>query len=112
MTHKLNKGFAKGILFIACLLILSSFFEPPYKGNTEVNLKVAQQEDNILVSVRTFSNSSKTQFYMFNIDGELVKQYDINGSRKIIISKLKKGIYLYEFFNNDERLKNGQIELK
>lgn len=108
-----NKCFLKAPLFIGCLFILSSFFEPTKLAgtNAEVNLKIAQKDNNILVSVQTIRNS-KTQFYMFTIDGELIKEFDINGSKKIIISKLKKGIYLYEFFSNDERLKNGKIELK
>jgi hypothetical protein len=25
---------------------------------------------------------------------------------------LEKGIYIYDFFSNDERLKNGKIELR
>ena len=49
---------------------------------------------------------------MFNIDGDLVKEYNINGSQKILIAQMPKGIYLYEFFSNDNRLKSGKIELK
>ena len=107
-----DTGFFKGILFVGCLLILSSFFEPETTSKAEVNVKVAQLQDNIMVSVSSIKNDSHTQFYMFNIDGKLIKNYDISGSKKIIIEKLQKGIYLYEFFCKDARLKNGQIELK
>jgi hypothetical protein len=112
MSLCLTKGFCPGFIFLGCLMVLSSFFDPRSTKMRERNLSVAQQDKNILVNVKSTKNNNKTQFYMFNISGELVKEYNINGSQKIIISQLPKGIYLYEFFSNDERLKNGEIELK
>ena len=113
MNLPLYNKFSKGILFIGCLILFSSFFFEPATGfKAVVNLNVAQLDNDIMVSVESLNSNSQTQFYMFNIDGKLIKSYDINGSKKIIIQKLQKGIYLYEFFCKDARLKNGKIELK
>lgn len=112
MSINFTKGFSPGLLFLGCLLIFSSFFDPKSATNTDLDLRVAQQDNDILVSVKSGKTNNKTQFYMFNMDGDLVKEYDISGSKKIIIKELQKGIYTYEFFSNDQRLKNGKIDLK
>ena len=112
MALQITKGFYPGFIFLGCLMVFSSFFDPNSEKNNELNLMVSQQDNNILVSVKSVRNTNRTQFYMFNIEGNLVKEYSINGSKKITITQLEKGTYIYEFFNNDERLKNGKIELK
>lgn len=111
MITKLTKGFAPGFIFLGCLMIFSSFFDPA-RNIAKINLKVVQEDRNLAVSVKSDQSNGNTQFYMFNIEGELVKEFNINGSRKVIIPQLAKGIYVYEFFRNDLRLKNGKIELK
>lgn len=112
MLFHLTKGFSPGFLFLGSLMALGSFFEPRLIKNADVNLNVVQEENNILVSVKSSRIMRRIQFYMFNLEGSLVKEYDISGSKVITICLLPKGIYLYEFFNNDQRLKNGKIELK
>ena len=79
--------------------------------DVETSLKITQEDHNLLVTVK-MSGNTPVQLYMFTLDGQLLKEYDINGSKKFIIQKLQKGIYLYEFFSNDEHLKTGKIELK
>jgi hypothetical protein len=49
---------------------------------------------------------------MFNVEGKLIKELNISGSKKINITQLEKGLYTYDFFSKDERLKSGKIELK
>ena len=109
-----KESFLKGWLFVGILFVLSAFLSPAIKMRVKdaaTNLLIAQQDQNILVTVRASKNIT-IQLYMFNVEGSLVKKYDINGSKKFLIKELKKGIYLYEFFNNDEHLKTGNIELK
>ena len=80
-------------------------------GGTELSVKV----DNINKAVKVTVRAPKidiVQFYMFNIEGKLVKQYEVNGSKKFVINQLENGIYLYDFFSRDQRLKTGKIELK
>lgn len=101
------------LLLAGCLIAIISVCFSFSKGIDEaIGLKISQKEGNILVNIKSHTSSSRSQFYIFNMESELVKQYDISGSKLIVISSLKKGIYLYEFFSNDAHLKNGKIELK
>ncbi len=76
-----------------------------------ITIKVEQESNDITVSVKS-DKYNKVQFYMFNVDGKLIKELTINGSKKINITQLEKGLYIYDFFSNDEKLKSGKIELK
>ena len=110
---KRNTGL-EGLLFLVMLFILSAFLAPARQVSTTgiaSNIKVSQQEHDILVSVRMAKNI-EIEFFMFNLEGELISKYEISGSKDIIISKMQKGIYMYEFFNHDQHLKTGKIELK
>lgn len=104
----------EGSVILVMLFIMSAFLAPSGKiaaTGAAANMKVSQQDHNILVSVRIAKNT-EVQFFMFNLEGELMSKYEINGSKDIIISKMQKGIYMYEFFSHDEHLKTGKIELK
>ena len=106
--------FIKGWIFVALLFVFSAFLTPARKihlPDAETSLKIAQQDNNLLVTIKVAGNTG-VQLYMFTVDGRLLKEYDINGSKKFVIQNLQKGIYLYEFFNNDQHLKTGKIELK
>ena len=109
-----KNSFLKGWIFLAFLFTLSAFLTPVAKMNAKeanTNLIIAQQDNNILVTVKSEKNT-RIQLYMFSIEGQLIKEFDINGPKKFLIQKWKKGVYLYEFFSNDEHLKTGKIELK
>lgn len=79
------------------------------KANTLVN--IVQENNDLTVSVKTSTNTN-IKFYMFSVEGRLIKQLNIYGSNRISITQLEKGIYIYDFFSNDKRLKNGKIELR
>lgn len=49
------------------------------------------------------------QFYLFNVEGKLVKQANIKNNQTTIVRDLEKGSYLFEVFSNDERIENGQV---
>lgn len=104
----------KSTVLIACF-ILSTGFTFKSNGNkflnTEVAVSIAQENDGFTVSVKTSKNIN-VHFYMFTVDGRLIKELNIYGSKRVSITPLEKGIYIYDFFSNDERLKNGKIELR
>ena len=60
-----------------------------------------------------FSASGKNgkvyQLYLFNIEGQLVKQVNINNKQTTILNNIDKGNYLFEVFSDDERIENGQV---
>lgn len=101
----------RNITLAFCFCVLASFLIKDEKISDAVVVKVEQEKQSITVSVKS-SKNNKIQFYMFNIDGKLIKDLNIYGSKKISISQIEKGIYMYEFFSNDERIKSGEIELK
>ena len=79
--------------------------------NPDITVAVVPEYGGLTVSVKTSKNIN-VHFYMFSVEGRLVKELNITGSQKISIIQLEKGIYIYDFFSNDKRLKNGKIELR
>lgn len=79
--------------------------------NNDVTVSIVQENDGFTVTVKTTKNIN-VHFYLFTVDGRLVKELNILGSKRISISQLEKSIYIYDFFSNDERIKNGKIELR
>jgi nitrous oxidase accessory protein NosD len=70
-----------------------------------------QENNDLTVSVETLKDNN-IKFYMFNVEGRLIKELNIQESKKISITQLEKGIYIYDFFSKDKRIKNGQIALR
>lgn len=110
MKTRLEK-LLRNITLVLCFCFLASFLIRDEKIINAVVVKVEQEKQNITVSVKS-SKNNKIQFYMFNIEGKLIKDLNIYGSKRISISQIEKGVYMYEFFSNDERIKSGEIELK
>ena len=99
----------KSAIVIVCFILSTSF-----KTNThysETSVSIVQENDALTVSVRTTKNIL-VRFYMFTVEGRLVKELNMYGSKKVSITQLEKGIYIYDFFSKDERLKSGKIELR
>jgi hypothetical protein len=103
----------RSVLVFACFIISTAFInrsgENIFYADTTVS--IVQENDGFTVSVKTTKNNN-IRFYMFSVDGRLVKELNIYGSKRISITPLEKGIYIYDFFSDDKRLKNGKIELR
>ena len=100
-------------LLVVCIFLLASFtFKTTQNFNSDTAVSIVQENDGFTISVKTIKNNTNIHFYMFTVDGRLVKELNIYGSKRISITPLEKGIYIYDFFSNDERLKNGKIELR
>ncbi len=104
---------AKGVVLCACFFLSTGFIHKNGKEilNGDTMVSIVQENNDLTVSVRTTKNIN-IRFYMFTVEGRLIKELNIYGSKKISITQLEKGIYIYDFFSNDERLKNGKIELR
>jgi|SRR5215218_292405 len=64
-------------------------------------------------TVRVISNTAGTlNFYIFDIDGTLLHQAVIQEKQKHVITNLKKGIYTYDAFYNDEGIEHGKLIVK
>ena len=49
------------------------------------------------------------QFYLFDMEGKLVKQANIRNNQTTVLNKIDKGNYLFEVFSDDERIENGLV---
>lgn len=49
------------------------------------------------------------QLFLFNLEGQLVRQVNIRDKETTVLSNIGKGNYLYEVFSEDDRLENGQV---
>lgn len=64
-------------------------------------------------TVSVVSNTAgKLNFYIFDLDGTMLHQAVINEKEKHTISNLKKGIYTYDAFYNDEGIEHGKLIVK
>lgn len=96
-----------------CFFLSTSFGYRSNKNcfNSDTQVSIVQENNGFTISVKT-TKDTNIRFYMFTVEGRLIKELNISGSKKISIPQLEKGIYIYDFFSNDERLKNGKIELR
>ena len=104
----------RSAVLIACFILSTGFILTSNSNkflNTDVAVSIVQENDGFTVAVKASKNIN-VRFYMFTVDGRLIKELNIYGSKRISITQLEKGIYIYDFFSNDERLKNGKIELR
>ena len=113
MTNKI-KYYLSGCIVLCALCLLSMGFRYNSENkffNTDVIVKVIPENGGLTVSVATEKNTT-VHFYIFSVEGRLIKELNIYGSKRISITPLEKGIYIYDFFSKDERIKSGKIELK
>jgi len=58
------------------------------------------------------NNTEPLHFYVFDVSGTLMHQITLKGKNKYKITNLKKGIYMYDVFSNDESIEHGKIIVK
>lgn len=49
------------------------------------------------------------QLYLFDVEGNLVKQANIRNKQTTVLNNIEKGRYVFEVFSDDERIENGQL---
>ena len=52
------------------------------------------------------------QLFLFDMGGRLVSQTRIRNSETALLSKFEKGNYMFEIFNNDDKIEYGSIVVK
>lgn len=110
----LSKPVFRIILIVISMLALFAW-NKSMAGKTPVasyfTVKVVADDEAILVSVNA-KLTNELQFYMFSLDGNLVKRSAILGTTVMKRGSLKKGTYLYDVFDKDARLISGRLDLK
>jgi hypothetical protein len=64
------------------------------------------------VSISSVVNEGRLQVYIFDLSGTLMHQLTLKDKEKHILRNLKKGIYVYDVFKNDESIDGGRIIVK
>jgi len=64
------------------------------------------------LSVTTNPSADNIHFYVFDLEGTMVRQVVLNQKRKHKIKNLQKGIYVYDVFVNDTSIEQGKIIVK
>ena len=116
-------------LLLACITCLSAFS----KNNTSIQPdtfsdSVIHKSSIIVIkkdAVKLYPNptsngtitiSSDTtatlHFYVFDVEGTLLHQVVLRDKQKHTIHQLKKGLYVYDAFLNDESIEHGKIIVK
>lgn len=52
------------------------------------------------------------QLYLFNLEGQLIWQRNVDASAKECAIAVERGQYFYELFANDERIDKGRLAIK
>jgi len=52
------------------------------------------------------------QFFLFDAEGNMVKQTQIRNKQTTILTNFNKGCYTFEVFSDDEHIENGTLTIK
>ena len=85
-----------------------------YKNNFSRAHKIALYTDEsqtvVFFKVKG-SHGSVYHLYVFDLEGRLIKQTETRNKQTTLIKNMEKGIYLFEVFNDDDKIGNGQIAI-
>jgi len=57
-------------------------------------------------------NEKEIDFFVFDVDGNMVLNYKMKAGEKKTVSGLKKGSYVYHVFCEDESIGTGQLDIR
>ena len=58
------------------------------------------------------NSDNEIQFYVFDLEGTMMHNIKLNAKGKKTITGLRKGVYMYEVFRDDESIERGKIIVK
>ncbi len=83
-----------------------------FKNNLSRSHKIALYTDALQTAVFFHVKGHQGNvyhLYVFDLDGQLIKHTEARSEQTTYIKKMEKGIYLFEVFNDDDKIGNGQI---
>jgi hypothetical protein len=108
------------ILLVTCFMLVmvcnkSKAAGLPIVSGTGTHVAVNFKNDIVKneLSIRVVSGTETImQLFIFTPDGILIKEVAVSAHKITTITCLKKGLYLYECFDKDERMKSGSLIIK
>ena len=124
-----NTGRIVPATFLICLLAITLTSAASQKPSEQLTLFI---RDSILIQKQLISKKHKIRLYpnanhevlffsangtagkvyqlfLFDVEGQLVKQVNIKHKQTTVINRIEKGNYVFEVFSDDERIENGQL---
>jgi len=80
----------------------------------KINVRIyPNPSPNGTVYISSNHNSDKEiQFYVFDLEGTMMHNITLNAKGKKTITGLRKGVYMYDVFSDDESIERGKIIVK
>ena len=120
------------IIFLVFAMIMSSSSYGAYSKPLDAN---AQRSDSILIYKKILNRSYKIglypdaeqkavfftvkgaegkvyQLYLFDLDGNLVKQMVLRNKQTSFFGEMERGTYSFDVFCDDDKIGNGQIAFR
>ncbi len=82
------------------------------KKKTSVKIYPNPSSDGTITISTNDNEGSRLNFYVFDLDCTLIHNLQLKGKEKRTIQGLKKGIYMYDVFKNDESIERGKLIVK
>ena len=83
-----------------------------YSNNkATVNFKSDIEKDELTISLKS-GREGIMQLFIFSTEGILINEVAVSARKVTTIKGLKKGLYFYECFDNNERMKSGHLIIK
>ncbi|MBC7888675.1 MAG: hypothetical protein H7Z13_12410 [Ferruginibacter sp.] len=110
----------KMIVLITCSMLVMLYNKslaaeaPPISYTTTrvaVNFTHNTEKNELIIRVKS-GREAIMQLFIFSADGILIREVAVNTRKMTTIKGLKKGFYLYECFDHDERMKSGSLLIK
>ena len=120
------------VLYILLALFLLMLLHAPVSSNAS---QQGQHKDSIVVNklliskkykIKIYTGASQEalffnasgeegkvyQFFLFDMEGKLVKQTQIRNKQTTMITNFTKGSFTFEVFSDDEHIENGTLTIK
>ncbi len=114
-----NTFLFKMIFLVSCFILpiiynqAKAAEEPANRHSSlvELNFKQDKKKGELSINVKS-AKEGNMQFFIFSPDGMLINDINVCLNKTNTITGLKKGFYLYECFDNDNRMKSGSLIIK
>lgn len=112
-----NTLLLKMILLVTCFMLTILYNQskaatklPAAVSKVAVNFKHDVKKKQLKISLRSHSGATM-KLFLFSPDGVLIQSVAVSTQKTTTISDVKKGLYFFECFDNDTRMKSGSLRL-
>ena len=108
------------VLLVTCFMLVIMYNKSKaasipsilYTNNkATVNFKSDIEKDELTISLKS-GREGVMQLFIFSTEGILINEVAVSARNRTTIKGLKKGLYFYECFDNNERMKSGHLIIK